>query len=56
MLESTFASRAFEVDLKTQGELPMVYAPQGQSGNFFNRQDAQREQSAGGGGAYSLEG
>jgi outer membrane receptor protein involved in Fe transport len=33
------AARTFEVDLKTQGELPMVYAPQGQSGNFFNRQE-----------------
>ena len=31
VLESTFASRAFEVDLKTQGELPMVYAPQGRA-------------------------
>ena len=24
---------------RPQGELPMVYAPQGQSGNFFNRQE-----------------
>ena len=39
VLESTFASRTFEVDQKTQGELPMVYAPQRQSGNFFNRQE-----------------
>jgi hypothetical protein len=39
VLESTVASRTFEVDQKTQGELPMVYAPQGQSGNFFNRQE-----------------
>ena len=39
MLESTLAVRTFEVDQKTQGELPMVYAPQGQSGNFFNRQE-----------------
>ena len=31
--------RIFEVDQKTQGTLPMVYAPQGQSGNFFNRQE-----------------
>jgi TonB dependent receptor/Carboxypeptidase regulatory-like domain len=38
VLESTFAWRAFEVDQKTQGELPMVYAPQTQSGNFFNAQ------------------
>jgi len=39
VLESTLAVRTFEVDQKTQGEQPMVYAPQGQSGNFFNRQE-----------------
>ncbi len=39
VLESTVAIRIFEVDQKTQGTLPMVYAPQGQSGNFFNRQE-----------------
>jgi Carboxypeptidase regulatory-like domain/TonB dependent receptor-like, beta-barrel len=39
VLESTLAARTFEVDQKTKGELPMVYAPQGQSGNFFNRQE-----------------
>jgi Carboxypeptidase regulatory-like domain/TonB dependent receptor-like, beta-barrel len=39
VLESTLASRQFEVDQKTQGTRPMVYAPQGQSGNFFNRQE-----------------
>jgi hypothetical protein len=39
VLESTVAARTFEVDQKTQGELAMVYAPQGQSGNFFNRQE-----------------
>ncbi|HEY6613346.1 MAG TPA: TonB-dependent receptor, partial [Vicinamibacterales bacterium] len=38
VLESTFAARFFEVDLKSQGTAPMVYAPQGQSGNFFNAQ------------------
>jgi TonB dependent receptor/Carboxypeptidase regulatory-like domain len=38
-LESTFAVRRFEVDEKTKGTLPMVYAPQGQRGNFFNRQE-----------------
>ena len=38
VLESTLAFRTFEVDQKTQGELPMVYAPQTQSGNFFNAQ------------------
>src|SRR6185436_14985159 len=39
VLESTVAARAFQVDEKTKGELPMIYAPQGQSGNFFNRQE-----------------
>jgi hypothetical protein len=39
VLESTVAARTFEVDQKTHGELPMVYAPQGQSGHFFNRQE-----------------
>ena len=39
VLESTLAARRFEVDQKTKGELPMVFAPQGQSGNFFNRQE-----------------
>src|SRR5262245_10921849 len=36
VLESTIAFRRFEVDQKSQGDLPMVYAPQSQSGNFFN--------------------
>jgi outer membrane receptor protein involved in Fe transport len=39
VLESTVAARTFEVDMKTKGEAPMVYAPQTQSGNFFNRQE-----------------
>jgi hypothetical protein len=39
VLESTVAARFFQVDQNTRGELPMVYAPQGQSGNFFNRQE-----------------
>ena len=39
VLESTVAARTFQVDEKTKGELPMIYAPQGQSGNFFNRQE-----------------
>jgi hypothetical protein len=39
VLESTLAVRRFEVDQKTQGDLPMVYAPQTQSGNFFSRQE-----------------
>ena len=39
VLETTIAGRFFQVDEKTKGELPMVYTPQGQSGNFFNRQE-----------------
>ena len=39
VLESTLAVRRFEVDQKTQGDLPMVYSPQTQSGNFFSRQE-----------------
>jgi Carboxypeptidase regulatory-like domain/TonB dependent receptor-like, beta-barrel len=39
VLESTVAVRKFEVDQKSQGTLPMVYAPQTQSGNFFSRQE-----------------
>ncbi len=39
VLESTVAIRIFEVDQRTQGDQPMVYAPQGQSGHFFNRQE-----------------
>lgn len=39
VLESTLAERIFEVDQKSQGPLPMVYAPQTQSGNFFSRQE-----------------
>jgi hypothetical protein len=38
-LETTVTGRFFQVDQKTKGELPMVYAPQGQSGNFFSRQE-----------------
>ena len=39
VLESTAAIRIFEVDQKTKGDEPMTYGPQGQSGNFFNRQE-----------------
>jgi Carboxypeptidase regulatory-like domain/TonB dependent receptor-like, beta-barrel len=39
VLESTVALRIFEVEQNTKGQLPMIYAPQGQSGNFFNRQE-----------------
>ena len=56
VLESTFAVRTFEVDQKTQGELPMTYAPQGQSGNFFNRQERDVLSTAARRGADILEG
>ena len=39
VLESTLAIRWFEVDQKSKGDDPMVYQPQTQSGNFFNRQE-----------------
>ncbi len=39
VLESTFAGRLFEVDIPTKGTDPMVYAPQGQSGSFYNHQE-----------------
>jgi hypothetical protein len=39
ILESTLAIRWFEVDQQTKGDLSMVYAPQTQSGNFFNSQE-----------------
>jgi hypothetical protein len=39
IFESTFSGRSFEVDETTKGTLPMVYAPQGQSGNYFNREE-----------------
>jgi hypothetical protein len=39
VLETTFAVRSFEVDLKPRSAGPMVYAPQTQSGGFFNGQD-----------------
>jgi len=39
VLESTLAVRTFDIDQKPVGSLPMVYAPQSQSGNFFTSQD-----------------
>jgi TonB-dependent receptor-like protein/carboxypeptidase family protein len=39
VLESTLAIRWFEVDQQSKGDDPMVYAPQTQSGHFFNRQE-----------------
>jgi hypothetical protein len=39
VLESTVAGRLFEVDQKTRGTQPMIYAPQTQSGHFFSQQE-----------------
>ncbi len=39
VLESTVAARRFEVDMTSKGTRPMVYAPQGQSGHYFNREE-----------------
>ena len=39
VLETTFAVRSFEVNVNTDGRSPMVFAPQTQSGSFFNDQE-----------------
>jgi hypothetical protein len=39
VLETTVSARWFEVNVNTEGRLPMVYAPQSQSGSFFNDQE-----------------
>lgn len=39
VLESTLAVRQFEIDVNTENRAPMVYAPESQSGGFFNDQD-----------------
>jgi hypothetical protein len=39
VLESTISGRRFEVEVNAEGEMPMVYAPQTQSGSFFNDQE-----------------
>jgi outer membrane receptor protein involved in Fe transport len=39
VLESTLAGRWFEIDVNNDGREPMVYAPQTQSGSFFNDQE-----------------
>jgi len=39
VLETTLAGRWFEIEVKTDGRSPMVYAPQTQSGSFFNDQE-----------------
>jgi hypothetical protein len=39
VLETTFATRAFQVEQHVLGNQPMVYAPEGQSGSFFSTQE-----------------
>jgi len=39
VLETTLSGRWFEINTNTTGRLPMVYAPQTQSGSFFNDQE-----------------
>jgi hypothetical protein len=39
VIESTVAGRWFEINVNTDGTSPMVYAPQTQSGSFFNDQE-----------------
>lgn len=45
IVESTAAARWFEINVNTDGRLPMLYAPQTQSGSFFN--DQEREVQSG---------
>ena len=39
VLESTLAARFFELNVNTEGRLPMVFAPETQSGSFYNDQE-----------------
>ena len=39
ILETTIAGRRFEVEVKDDGEAPMIIAPQTESGDFFNDQE-----------------
>jgi hypothetical protein len=39
VLESTAAARLFEINVNTKGREPMTYAPESQSGSFFNDQE-----------------
>ena len=39
VLESTFSGRWFEINVNTDGRAPMIYAPEIQSGAFFNDQE-----------------
>lgn len=38
VVETTVALRRFEVDINTKNQVPMIYAPQSQSGGYFNDQ------------------
>jgi hypothetical protein len=39
LIESTVATRQFEIEVGPETSSPMIYAPQLQSGRFYNRQD-----------------
>jgi hypothetical protein len=39
VLESTVATRVFEINVNTSGREPMIYAPESQRGSFFNDQE-----------------
>jgi hypothetical protein len=39
VVESTLATRAFEVEVKPEGDGGMVYTPETQQGNYFNEQE-----------------
>ena len=39
VLESTFSLRHFEIEVESDNHAPMVYAPETQSGGFFNDQE-----------------
>ena len=39
VVETTVAVRRFEIDVNTSNDVPMVYAPDTQSGGFFNDQE-----------------
>ena len=39
VLETTLAGRRFEIEVGPDGEAPMTFAPQTESGNYFNEQE-----------------
>jgi hypothetical protein len=39
VLETTLAGRRFEIEVRPDGEAPMTFAPQTESGNYFNDQE-----------------